>query len=117
MSVVSLARTAAVTAVFSKTCSSMLSTSLLLGDISKMSTRPCLTISRMRSRYSARLRKVFPGSPDGTLSEVLAHHVFTELIAPSDVLIDLHGGDMVEALEPFTLYDESPVAEEARFDE
>ncbi len=38
----------------------------------------------------------------------------TELIAPSDVLIDLHGGDMVEALEPFTFYDESPVAEEAQ---
>jgi uncharacterized protein len=60
------------------------------------------------------LNRCFPGSPDGTFSEVLAHHVFTELITPSDVLIDLHGGDMVEALEPFTLYDESPVAAEAR---
>ena len=60
------------------------------------------------------LNRCFPGSPDGTLHDVLAHHVFDELIAPSDVLIDLHGGDMVEALEPFTLYDESPVAEEAQ---
>ena len=54
------------------------------------------------------LNRCFPGSADGTFSEVLAHHVFDELIAPADVLIDLHGGDMVEALEPFTLYNESP---------
>ena len=40
-------------------------------------------------------------------------YVFDELIAPSDVLLDLHGGDMVEALEPFALYDESPVEEQA----
>ena len=59
------------------------------------------------------LNRCFPGSPDGTFSDVLAHHVFTELIAPSDVLIDLHGGDMVEALEPFVLYNESAVSEEA----
>ena len=45
---------------------------------------------------------------------MLARHVFDELIAPSDVLLDLHGGDMVEALEPFSLYDESPVEEQAR---
>ena len=45
---------------------------------------------------------------------MLARYVFDELIAPSDVLLDLHGGDMVEALEPFALYDESPVEEQAR---
>jgi len=56
----------------------------------------------------------FPGSPDGTYSEQLAHHIFTELIAPSDALVDVHGGDLVEALEPFTLFDESPVAGRAR---
>jgi uncharacterized protein len=60
------------------------------------------------------LNRCFPGSRDGTFSEVLAHHVFDELIAPSDVLIDLHGGDMVEALEPFALYDESTVEDQAR---
>jgi uncharacterized protein len=59
------------------------------------------------------LNRCFPGSPDGTLSEVLAHHVFAELIAASDVLIDLHGGDMIEALEPFTLYGESAVSAQA----
>jgi predicted deacylase len=60
------------------------------------------------------LNRCFPGSHDGTFSEVLARHVFDELIAPSDFLLDLHGGDMVEALEPFSLYDESAVEEQAR---
>jgi predicted deacylase len=60
------------------------------------------------------LNRCFPGSREGTFSDVLASHVFDELIAPSDVLLDLHGGDMVEALEPFSLYDESPVEEQAR---
>jgi hypothetical protein len=60
------------------------------------------------------LNRCFPGSYDGTFSDVLARHVFDELIAPSDVMLDLHGGDMVEALEPFTLYDESRVEEQAR---
>ena len=58
--------------------------------------------------------RCFPGDPDGTYSEQLAHHVFTELIAPSDALVDVHGGDLVEALEPFTLHDESPVGDRAR---
>jgi predicted deacylase len=60
------------------------------------------------------LNRCFPGDPHGTYSDQLAHHVHTELIVPSDALIDLHGGDMVEALEPFSLYDGSPVEETAR---
>jgi predicted deacylase len=35
--------------------------------------------------------------------------VFSEFVAGSDLVIDLHGGDMVEALEPFALYDDSPL--------
>ena len=30
--------------------------------------------------------------------------IFRTVIAPADVLIDLHGGDMVEALVPFSIY-------------
>ena len=60
------------------------------------------------------LNRCFPGSADGSFTDVLARHVFDELIAPSDFLLDLHGGDMVEALEPFSLYDESAVEAEAR---
>ena len=59
------------------------------------------------------LNRSFPGDPDGSLTQVLAHHVFSEFVAGSDLLIDLHGGDMVEALEPFALYDDSPVRDTA----
>lgn len=60
------------------------------------------------------LNRCFPGSYDGTFTDALARAVFDELIAPADTLIDLHGGDLVEALEPFALYDESPVGERSR---
>jgi hypothetical protein len=60
------------------------------------------------------LNRSFPGDPDGSFTEVLAHHVFSEFVTGSDVLIDLHGGDMVEALEPFALYDDSPVRDTAQ---
>jgi predicted deacylase len=60
------------------------------------------------------LNRCFPGDPAGTYSDQLAHHVYTELIEPADALVDLHGGDMVEALEPFALYDGSPVEDTAR---
>ena len=59
------------------------------------------------------INRSFPGNPDGSFTDVLAHHVFSEFIAGSDALIDLHGGDMVEALEPFALYDDSPVRDTA----
>jgi uncharacterized protein len=60
------------------------------------------------------LNRCFPGSYDGTFSDALARCVFDDFIAPSNVMLDLHGGDMVEALEPFALYDESPVEHQAR---
>jgi uncharacterized protein len=59
------------------------------------------------------LNRCFPGDAGGSFTQVLAHHVFSELVATSDLLIDLHGGDMVEALEPFVLYDDSPRRETA----
>ena len=59
------------------------------------------------------LNRSFPGDANGSFTEVLAHHVFSEFVTGSDVLIDLHGGDMVEALEPFALYDDSAVRETA----
>ena len=45
---------------------------------------------------------------------MLARSIFDQVIAPADALIDLHGGDLVEALEPFALYTDSAVAEQAR---
>jgi len=54
------------------------------------------------------LNRCFPGDPDGTVADRLAHAAFTQLIEGSDALIDVHAGDMVEALEPFALYDAGP---------
>src|SRR5579875_1589440 len=59
------------------------------------------------------LNRCFPGSYDGTYADALARGIFDELIAPADVLLDLHGGDLVEALEPFAIYGASPVEERA----
>jgi len=94
-----------------------LDTEALSGRITAV---PVVSMTSFRARTAfvvpedgKNLNRCFPGSADGTFADVLAHHVFTELIAPSDALIDLHGGDMVEALEPFVLYTESAVAEQA----
>jgi predicted deacylase len=60
------------------------------------------------------LNRSFPGAPDGTLTERMADAIYTTLIRGSDALVDMHAGDMVEALEPFALYDEGPAEAEAR---
>jgi predicted deacylase len=60
------------------------------------------------------LNRSFPGAYDGTYTDALARSIFDQLIAPAGALIDLHGGDLVEALEPFVIYDASPVEEPAR---
>ena len=51
--------------------------------------------------------RVFPGNPAGSASERLAHTVFTEVISKADFYVDLHGGDLNEALVPFTIMLES----------
>jgi predicted deacylase len=48
--------------------------------------------------------RFFPGDPKGTFTEVMDDAIFRTVIAPADALIDLHGGDMVEALAPFSIY-------------
>jgi predicted deacylase len=50
------------------------------------------------------LNRVFPGDPRGTYSEQLADWLLTELFSAADALVDLHGGDLVEALEPFSIH-------------
>ena len=51
--------------------------------------------------------RFFPGDPNGTFTDIMDDAIFRTVIAPADVLIDLHGGDMVEALMPFSIYSES----------
>jgi uncharacterized protein len=60
------------------------------------------------------LNRCFPGDPAGTLAERLAYDTVTRLIAGSDAMIDAHCGDLVEALQPFTLYEEGPAQDQAR---
>ena len=51
--------------------------------------------------------RLFPGNPAGTASERLAHTLFSEVIARAEYYVDLHGGDLNEALIPFTIMLES----------
>ena len=46
------------------------------------------------------LNRVFPGKPDGTLSERIAHVLTEEVIVRSDFLMDIHSGDGNEWLRP-----------------
>ena len=89
-----------------------LDTSELAGSITAV---PIVSMESFRQRSpfvvpadGKNLNRSFPGSYDGTYTDVLARSIFDQVIRPADVLLDLHGGDMVEALEPFAIYDASP---------
>ena len=61
------------------------------------------------------LNRQFPGDPDGTPTQRLAHWLTTEVIAGSDVFVDMHCGDMNEALVSFTgIEDTGDAAVDAR---
>lgn len=49
------------------------------------------------------LNRVFPGNEQGTASEQLAAWVFGNVITRADYFVDMHGGDLIEALVPFTI--------------
>jgi uncharacterized protein len=94
-----------------------LDTSELAGTITAV---PVVSMQSFRRRSpfvvpedGKNLNRCFPGSYDGTYTDVLARSIFDTLIAPADAVIDLHGGDMVESLEPFAIYEESDVQERA----
>jgi len=48
--------------------------------------------------------RVFPGDPDGSPTEQLADWLFRNVISQADYFVDLHGGDLVEELLPFTIF-------------
>ena len=82
---------------------------------------PILNVTAFRARSpfvvpedGKNLNRCFPGQADGTLAERLAYAAFTELITGSDALVDAHCGDMVEALEPFALYEAGAAEAAAR---
>jgi uncharacterized protein len=50
------------------------------------------------------LNRVFPGKPDGTISERIAHAITREVIERSTHLVDIHCGDGNEWLRPYTYW-------------
>lgn len=56
------------------------------------------------------LNRCFPGDAGGSYAEQLACWLTEQAIRGSDAYIDLHGGDLIEALTPFTLYVEGDPA-------
>lgn len=50
------------------------------------------------------LNRVFPGDANGTASEQIAAWIFANVIKAADYFVDMHGGDLVEALVPFTIF-------------
>ncbi len=53
------------------------------------------------------LNRVFPGKAGGTASEQLAFWLFENVMLQADYYLDMHGGDMIEALIPFSIYNRS----------
>jgi len=47
------------------------------------------------------LNRVYPGDPEGSVSQRIAHTITQEVIEKADYLIDLHAGDGNESLRPY----------------
>ena len=50
------------------------------------------------------LNRVFPGKPDGTVSERIAHTITREVIERATHVVDLHCGDGNESLRPYSYW-------------
>ena len=50
------------------------------------------TATRLSPIDGRNMNRVFPGNPDGTMTEVIADFVYRELVALADVVVDLHAG-------------------------
>jgi uncharacterized protein len=48
--------------------------------------------------------RVFPGNSQGSASEQIADWVFRNVMSQATHYVDLHGGDLIEALVPFTIF-------------
>lgn len=47
------------------------------------------------------LNRVYPGNPQGTVSQRIAHAITSAVIDQADYVVDMHGGDGNEALRPY----------------
>lgn len=50
------------------------------------------------------LNEIFPGNPEGTITEIIADTLLNTLVKGSDYHIDLHSGDSIEDLYPYAFY-------------
>jgi predicted deacylase len=71
---------------------------------------PVLNLPAFRSRSmfvcpvdNVNPNRVFPGDPTGSYSEQMTHAFVHEFVAHADAYVDLHGGDIPEALVPFSI--------------
>jgi uncharacterized protein len=71
---------------------------------------PVLNMPAFRSRTpfvcpidNVNPNRVFPGDPSGSYSEQMTHVLMNEFIVYADAYVDLHGGDIPEALVPFVI--------------
>ncbi len=65
---------------------------------------PAVSVSSRTSPLDhANLNRVFPGQPAGSITQLIADYVETELVAKADVVIDLHSGGKAYVFAPCTL--------------
>jgi predicted deacylase len=71
---------------------------------------PVLNLPAFRSRTpfvcpidNVNPNRVFPGDPNGSYSEQMTHALINEFVMHADAYVDLHGGDIPEALVPFVI--------------
>ncbi len=50
------------------------------------------------------LNRVFPGDPDGSVTDRLAYKLLSEIVSQVDYLIDIHDGGAVLKLSPYAMY-------------
>jgi uncharacterized protein len=55
-------------------------------------------------RDGRNLNRAFPGTPDGAPSARVVNFLLEQVIRGADAYLDLHCGDLIEALEPFAMY-------------
>jgi predicted deacylase len=60
------------------------------------------------------LNRCFPGDPNGAFTDRLAYQVFENVARSADYYLDIHCGDQVEALAPFSLYNAGTEGTEAK---
>src|SRR5947209_3081406 len=71
---------------------------------------PVLNLPAFRSRTpfvcpidNVNPNRVFPGDADGSYSKQMTHALINEFVIHADAYVDLHGGDIPEALVPFVI--------------